>query len=124
MKIYTVYIPAAAPDAQQKAIFLREGFSWSAFLFTGFWALYHRLWWPMLGIFLFNGALVSLQNAELLSPGGMAVLQLGFQVLVGFHANDWLRDKFAHRGYILADVTVGDSLLRAEQRYFERVLVH
>lgn len=121
MKIYTVHIPANDQNAQEKAVFLREGFNWMAFLFTGLWALYHRLWLLVLYIVLFNVALMSLEQEAIISSSGAITIQLGFQVLVGFHANDWLRAKLAKRGYIMADISAADSLLRAEQRYFERL---
>lgn len=121
-KIYTVHIRPDRAAAYENAEFVREGFNLMAFLFTGFWTLYHRLWWHTLFIFLLNAAIIALGRAHLLSPDGVAVIQIGMQALIGFHANDWLRGRLARRGYIMADVTASDSLLGAEQRYFERHL--
>jgi hypothetical protein len=122
MKLYTVHIPSGAPDAQERAIFLREGFNWSAFFFGAFWALYHRLWLQACVILLVNSFLMILARQQVVSFDTVALMQLGFQILIGYHANDWRRAKLSLSGYILADVTAADSLLRAEQRYFERVL--
>jgi hypothetical protein len=122
MKLYTVHVPSGVGDAQEQAVFLREGFSWAAFLFHFLWAFYHRLWLPgfmIMGVFMLFGII---QELGAISPSTLGVLQFGFLVVVGYHANDWLRAKLGTRGYVMADVTAADSLLRAEQRYFERVL--
>lgn len=124
MKIYTVHIKPGSTHAQDKPIFLREGFNWPAFLFGAFWALYHRLWLPALYIFLADAMVMMFDKENIFSMPILAVLQLGVHVLVGFHANDWRRTKLAKDGYILSDITASDSLLRAEQRYFERYLAH
>jgi hypothetical protein len=39
---------------------------------------------------------------------------------VGFQGTDWQRARLKRRGYVTADITTGDSQLRAEQRYFDR----
>jgi hypothetical protein len=122
MKIYTVHIPPGAKDPLEKPVFIREGFSWAAFFLTGIWALYHRLWWHALLILIFNGVLMVLAEEHVLSQPGLVIAQIGFQFNVGCHANDWRRRRLAKLGYILSDVTASDNLLRAEQRYFERIL--
>jgi Protein of unknown function (DUF2628) len=122
MKIYTVHIPSGTTDTQEKAVFLREGFNWQAFFFGVLWALYHRLWLQAFGIVCVNVVFMALEEKNMFSSHGMWVAQFGFQVAIGFLANDWLRAKFGRRGYILADVTAADSLLRAQQRYYERLL--
>lgn len=121
MKIYTVH---ARPGARggEKPIFVREGFNWMAFLFTGFWALYQRLWWPAALIVAFHIGLGALGEHHLLSPSSVGAVQLGFQVLVGYFGNDWMRARLRRRGFVMSDVTAADSQLRAEQRYFERYL--
>ncbi len=122
MKLYTVHVRPGAASAYERPIFVREGFNLYAFIFTMFWALYHRLWMPALGIFLVNAALMAMAKGQWFGMEGISIMQLGCNVLIGFHANDWLRVRLMKRGYIMADITAGDSLLRAEQRYFERLL--
>lgn len=121
MKIYTVHIKPG-PGAAENPVFVREGFNIAAFIFTGLWALYQRLWGVALLILAVNMAVILLGKAYIFTPPAMAIIQLGIQVLVGFHANDWLRARLRRKGHIIADIAAGDSLLRAEQRYFERYL--
>jgi hypothetical protein len=124
LKIYTVHVKPGETLAHEKPVFVREGFNILAFALTGFWALYQRLWVHGLLIILFNGILMLLNQEQVLSQTGMTIIQLGFNLLIGFHANDWRRVGLTRRGYIVADIVTGDSLLRAEQRYFERHLAH
>src|SRR6516162_11622946 len=48
MSIYTVHQPpldsGAAAAEPYRFVFVRDGFSWWAFLLTPFWMLRHRLW--------------------------------------------------------------------------------
>jgi len=121
MKLYTIHL-RPEDGLQKKPVFVREGFNFYAFLFAGLWALYQRLWVIFIFILLFNIAVgYALQTHILLKPSAL-VIQLGFNLLVGYLGNDWVRARLNRKGYLLADVSAGDSLLRAEQRYFERVL--
>lgn len=122
MKLYTVHIKPGAASAYERPVFVREGFNFYAFILTMFWAFYHRLWLPAVLIFLANVGFAFLIKAQWFGAEGVGALQLGMNILIGFHANDWLRAKLMKRGYIVADITASGSLLGAEQRYFERLL--
>lgn len=122
LKIYTVHIHPDMSHAQERPIFVREGFNVWAFLLTVFWALYHRLWWVAGFVVLANIIVGMIGELQLLSTVSVVLLQLAIQVVVGLCGNDWLRTRLQQKGYILADITAGDSVLRAEQRYFERML--
>jgi hypothetical protein len=122
MRLYTVHVRTDEPQLQRKPLFIKEGFNFAAFFLTGFWALYHRLWWQAAVMFAFNIVLPTVVGHHFISHFGMVILQMGFNILVGFQANDWRREGLQKRGYIFADITAADSLLRAQQRYFERSL--
>lgn len=118
--IYTVHVNPSLPHPYEAAEFVQEGFSWTAFFFPPFWTLYHRLWWPFMGIMALNAAnLLLLEEAVFAFPGYL-ILHLGIHLLVGFQGTDWKRERLKSKGYITADITTGDSMLRAEQRYFDR----
>jgi hypothetical protein len=126
-KIYTVHIDPDVALPYEKPVFVREGFSVFAFLFMALWALYHRLWLAAAALIGFEVLMMWLDEAQMFSPVSVSILHLAGQVLMGFHANDLWRAKLRRKGYIMADITTGDittgeSLLRAEQRFFERFL--
>src|SRR5260370_42268675 len=62
MSIYTVHVPPptadrSGPDPERFA-FVRDGFSFWAFLLTPLWMLRHRLWLGLLGYLIVASALV------------------------------------------------------------------
>lgn len=120
MKLYTVHVDPDDNGSGIKPVFIKEGFNPLAFVFTLFWALYHQLWALALALFAASFCLMLLSDSQILSEASITALQLGMNVLVGFHANDFLRARLAKKGYILVDVTAADSFLRAQQRYLER----
>lgn len=48
MRSYTLHLPADARPGESveldRAVLVRDGFSWPAFAFTVLWFLFHRLW--------------------------------------------------------------------------------
>ena len=122
LKLYTVHTKQGSDHTLEKPIFLREGFNIFAFLFTFLWAIYQRLWKFALVILLANVAIVMAMRFGLLGQVSGGLVGFGLQIIVGFHANDFLRARLQKKGFIFQDITSGDSLLRAEQRYFDRLV--
>lgn len=121
-QIYTVHINPAQEHAMEKALFVREGFNFAGFFFGILWALYMRMWRVAGLIFLVVTILAIAEDLKLVDNVTLAILQVAFSVIVGFQANDWRRSTLARSGYIMSDVVVSDNKLRAQQRYFDRVL--
>ena len=121
MKIYTVH-NKPEDNSLENTIFIPEGFSWKAFVFNVLWLLYHRVW---LASFFVATMLIVFSLAEkqgLLDTQKIAIIQLGFLVIVGYHANDWRRASLRRKGYTISDVVASDSNFRARQRYFDSKL--
>lgn len=121
LHIYTVHVKPGKNASQAEQIrFVAEGFNWMAFLFSTLWALYHRLW-LMAGFIIAANILLALgverAGLDMLS---LSVLQLGLQVWVGFHGNDFLRARLKRDGYITYAIVSGENKMRAEQRFFDR----
>jgi hypothetical protein len=121
LHVYTVHrkIGSQSPDDLR---FVREGFNFFAFIFTIFWALFHRLWVPALALFIVQAMLYSAEQQGWLSALSVMVCQLAVQVITGFLANDWLRAKLKTRDFLMVDVVTGDNKIRAEQRFFDRMV--
>jgi hypothetical protein len=123
MSVYTVHEPplragASASDVERFA-FVRDGFSWWAFLLAPLWMLRHRMWLVLIGYVVVAGAIeipVRLSGA----PAGAASLigiLLGF--LVGFEAGTLRRFTLNRRGWKNLGVVSGDDLEDAERRFFD-----
>ena len=116
-RVYTAHVRGRG-GADSDIVFVKDGFSWPAFLFTGIWALWHRLWFFALVVFA-SGTAIGLESELLeLDPLTDAAVALAWSVLVGYEANDAHRRALARRDYDVEDIVLGQSLSQAEHRFF------
>lgn len=119
-RVYTVHINPRLPKPYENPVFVLEGFSIFAFIFTAAWALYNRMWWTAFAIVVGSLMIVEMFDTGTLDLIGRSILETALMAVVGFEGNEWRRKALAKRGYIIADIVSGDSLIRAEQRFFDR----
>ena len=123
MAIYSVHIPvggADQADVAARAAFLREGFSWPAFLFGPLWLLARGLWRP-LGIWCLAAILVGFAISNRLLPDSAGTwLYLLASVFLGLEAKGFVGAAMERRGLGLVDVVSGPNLLAAETGFFSR----
>jgi len=122
MRIFTVHIKPELENANEKTVFIPEGFSWKALIFGVAWTLYHRLWLVSIAITALSYGFIYAGEHGYISEASAVILQIALGLYIGFSANDWRRDKLARRGFITSEVVASDSPMRAQQRYFEQVL--
>ena len=123
MSIYTVYEPPlkaheSAPDPE-RFVFVRDGFSFWAFLLAPWWMLRHRLW---LAFVCYVILAVALSVALRLIGASAAVAIIAgalFSLLVGFEAATLRRFGLARRGWRNVGIVVGDDVESAERRFFD-----
>ena len=118
-RLYTVQTDPVSHEDDQGAVFLREGFSWGAALFTVLWAAWRGLWVWAAVLLVVEIAMASLNAWIGFDPVTWAALLIGYHVVVGFSANDWRRARLTRRGHLDAGVVLGRNPLAAEQRFFE-----
>ncbi|HLN11529.1 MAG TPA: DUF2628 domain-containing protein [Xanthobacteraceae bacterium] len=123
MAIYTVHEPPRR-DADVLAHtdrfrFVRDGFSWCAFLFGPLWMLRHRLW-LVLGLYVIVLAvlLFGLRAARTSPIGIVAAVEL-VSLLIGIEASTLRRWTLSRRRWTSLGVVVGDDLEAAERRFFD-----
>ncbi|MBC8038043.1 MAG: DUF2628 domain-containing protein [Rhizobiales bacterium] len=119
MAFYSVHKREDAPAEQ--AVFVREGFSTSAFLFTVLWALWHRMWLAAGVLLAVSGAITLAGN--LLGAGEGVSLLASFVVnlIFGLEARDLQIRTLIGRGYAQVGFSHGRNLDEAEIRYFHRI---
>jgi hypothetical protein len=123
MSIYAVYQPPLrAADAvadPNRFVFVRDGFSWWAFLLTPLWMLRHQLWLA-LAIYLLLSAVL---DAALRSLGAslftMVLAGVLISLLAGLEASTLRRFKLARRHWRNIGVVTGGDLEEAERRFFD-----
>ncbi len=119
MRVYTVHLPPPSSRPDTAPVAIREGFSLWALLFTGLWALYHRMW--LIGIALLAGlaALVAGLEAAGIPELPEAVVVLAAVAWVGASAHDWRRWHLARKGWKEAAVIAAPDRDAALRRYLD-----
>jgi hypothetical protein len=101
-------------------VFVRDGFSWGAFLFAPLWMLRHRLWLVLVCWVLVVSALeVIFRTFGVVgSARGLALAFLG--LLIGLEAATLRRWTLLRAGWRDHGIVVADDAEAAEQRFFAR----
>ncbi len=115
MKHYRIYIQPDAANPLERAQAIPEGFSFFAFIFHVFWALYHRLWLFFVVIVLVLG-LLGVLRVRGFAPDMLIALELVFYWLVGLEARDQHADALERQGYEFC----GDVLAANEEQALQR----
>jgi hypothetical protein len=123
MLTFTVHEPPNPPaDRMERAealAFVRDGFSWSAALFSPVWLLAHRMWWPLLAYCLAVVA-IGLVGEQLDFDAGWSSLAVtALNLLVGFEAHTLRRWTLARRGWTTIGAVSGRTADDCERRWFE-----
>lgn len=117
-RVYTVHLPRGHGPDSADAVFVREGFSWAACLFSVVWTLWHRMWRATMlivaGTLALGGAIEALGPDE--ATEGVAAV--AWALWIGFQANDWRRRSLERAGYETAGVVAGPALVEAERRWY------
>ena len=123
MSIYTVHMPPSmaeksAPDPE-RLVFVRDGFSFWAFLLTPAWILWHGLWLVFLGYLVVAVLLAVGLHTIGASTGVMLASAALLSLLVGFEAATLRRLTLARRRWKNVGIVVGDDMESAERRFFD-----
>jgi hypothetical protein len=123
MSVYTVYEPPlkaheSAPDPE-RFVFVRDGFSFWAFLLAPFWLLRYRLWLAFIGYVIVAIALQIALRLIGASPTVTVIVAALLSLLVGFEAATLRRFTLSRRGWRNVGLVVGDDLESAERRFFD-----
>ncbi|MGE5259710.1 MAG: DUF2628 domain-containing protein [Actinomycetota bacterium] len=124
MTIFSVYEPSESqPDVEARAdslAFVKEGFSWPAFLVPALWLIYCRMWIEFI-VFIAILALV-----QLISGGGQEAgaqlagwVTIAMSVILGFEGNDLRAAALERRGYRLIGIAEGRGRTDAELSFFK-----
>lgn len=126
MAFYTVMIPPPGSGGERDEIehaqLLPESFTWSAFLLTGVWLLFKRLWLATFLFVLLWGALYYARNMLGLTSGAALLIEFAIGLFLGLEGQNLIVRKLQRQGWRLVDVIEAPDLASAERRFFERAL--
>jgi hypothetical protein len=109
-------------DVLEKAVILKDGFSFPAFLLTGVWLLYKRLWWPFaLFVAVWVAAAWGLPKLGL-PQFAIAWVQVVIGLFLGHEGHALLERKLVNNGWTLEGVIEARDMDAAERRFFELAL--
>jgi hypothetical protein len=123
MPVYTVHQPPLRRRESEsdpaRVAFVRDGFSFWAFLLGPLWMLWHRLWLVLIGYLVVVTAL-QVALAKIGAPGSAKVaVGLLVAILVGLEASSLRRWTLRRRGWTDLGVVVADDLSLAERRFYD-----
>ncbi|MGH6925114.1 MAG: DUF2628 domain-containing protein [Propylenella sp.] len=115
MRVYTVHAPPADP-APERFAFVKDGFSWPAFLVPVLWILWHRMWLTLIGYVIY--ALIVAWIGRLAGDGLAMIVAIAGALVLGLEGNAIRRLSLENRGWRGVGETFGHNLSEAEVRFF------
>jgi Protein of unknown function (DUF2628) len=124
MAAYSVFAPPLSHTGTagaERFKFVRDGFSWPAFILGPIWMLFHRLvlvvilW---LAVVLVLGAVIRLFGV---SSGTASLVFLLLALLIGLEASTLRSWTLKRRGWREIGIVVADELEAAERRFFDEL---
>ena len=126
MPTFTVHEPPHPPadriDRAASLLFVKDGFSWPAFIFAPFWMLAHRLWWPLLGYVGLSVVFELVRWSGLIDPGWATLAGFALHLLVGFEADTLRRWKLDRSGWHVLGAVSGRNAADCERRFYDEWL--
>ncbi|MFN0193181.1 MAG: DUF2628 domain-containing protein [Aestuariivirga sp.] len=111
MAIYSVH---GDPSKPEDAVFVREGFSFAAFIFQPFWALWNRMWVTAAILFAIGISISTLNFSSTVQ----SLTSLMIALIFGAIANDLRRRTLSLKGKEDLGLVSGDSFEEAELRFY------
>jgi hypothetical protein len=117
MATFLVLIPPGAKAGDEKARFLRDRFSWVAFLLPVFWLLWQRAWLAAALAFAAQSLGSAIMEHPQLGLVGLGI-SLATGLLVALEGPSMVVAGLERKGWALDRVIVADDLAMAEEIYY------
>ncbi len=117
MKIYNALIKKTSEGKIEDIVLLKEGFSFSAFFFSGFWFLYHKMWKEFFVLAVIN--ILFIFFAKISSDFDKASLEIAFLFIIALNANYWLCEHLKNKNYEFIGLVFGDNESSAKLRFIK-----
>ena len=118
MASYVVLTPPDGSDKDERAVLIRDGFSFWALIFQIFWLLWNRLWVAAAIIFFVSAAL-SLATAQLTSWSGVfTTAAFCVALFIALEGNGWRISKLERQGWAMRGVIEAPNHATAEEIFF------
>jgi|SRR5262245_39232679 len=123
LRFYSVHAepwnPALTPKGADRAVIVKEGFSWPAFLIALPWLIWHRMWVVLVFYLALAVGLGALSEFGQLPDRVTTILSFLIALILGFEGNSLLRWTLKRRGYEEVGEVAAETPQAAEMRFFE-----
>ena len=124
MPVYTVHAPSVdetdVRGTTDRFVFVRDGFSFWAFVLGPVWLLYRRLWLAFAGYLVLSIMVEVVLTLLRAGAGTRFAVMAVIAVLIGLEAASVQRWTLSRRKWRALDVVVADDEEAAERRFFDR----
>lgn len=114
--------PADRMDRAEALDFVKDGFSWPAFLLPEVWLLAHGIWLWLVGYIGVVVAVLALSRVLGLPPVVPVGLFVLLHLVFGFEADEIKRAHLAEQGWTMIGQVTGTGPLDCERRFFDNWL--
>lgn len=121
MKLYNVLTLNNKEGKTEDILFLKEGFSWLAFIFSIFWFLYHKMWKESFALFIIGGAFVFFEESQILTGDSKFIIEILLDFIIALNANHWFCESLVKKGYKFEGVVFAKNPAQARLRYVQNL---
>ncbi len=117
MKLYNVFIKKNSINKIEDLLFIKEGFSYYALVFSGLWFAYHKMWREFFTVILINISFSFLNM--FISESDIMLLELFFVIIIAVNANYWLCKHLMQENMEYAGLAFGEDEKDVRKRFFK-----
>lgn len=121
MKLYNVLTLNNKEGKTEDILFLKEGFSWLAFIFSIFWFLYHKMWKESFALFIIAGAFAFFEESQILFGDSKFIVEILLDFIIALNANHWFCESLVKKGYKFEGVVFAKNPAQARLRYVQNL---
>jgi len=122
MKLYSVHYrhedASSLSGLAEKAVLVKEGFSWPALIFGPLWLAWRGMWLVLAFYVALVLVVAAIARLVGLPDGAVTIITTVINLLLALEGNDLLRWTLERRRYHERGVVLGNNLAEAEERFF------
>lgn len=121
MQFYLVYRHKNEKDIEHIK-FIKDGFSFSAFLFNIIWLALHGIWKMAAIILVIMLIIHQIPAFTTIGQGFVFIMNLAICIYIGYSARDWHIKVLEKKGYEFFDIVAANDLNSAKLAYLNKVM--
>ncbi len=108
--------------ANGNTILVKDGFSWTALIFTPFWLMFHGMWLIFVMYIGVTFSFYALAEFRVISPDIIFWLNVSVSIIFAFEANFLRKWTLERKNYQRIGVSLGANIREAEVNFFSQFI--